>query len=193
MSSRRSSTDTAGPGGSSSTVGEDVIGRKGLYGRFAEKWFSKRGWTEERRKSEGLSPGERPAAAVQKIDVGHAVGDREGVDITKPENRPAPSGEEEGKVVDGAADSKGVVQKQKKEQVVEEAVEAVKEDVAHNLTPKLLNTTRLLLGGSRSFYFSYDWDITRSWSTQRHSKNKSLPLWKLVDPLVSFPPFIWSI
>ncbi|KAH8153430.1 uncharacterized protein LAJ45_02242 [Morchella importuna] len=185
-SSRRSSTDTATGG---STVGEDVIGRRGLYGRFAEKWFSKRGWAEERRKSEGLSPGERTAAAAvqpQKVDVGHAVEEREGVDITKPENRPAPSGEEE-RVVDGAADSKGEVEKKKEEQVVEEAVEAVKEDVAHNLTPKLLNTTRLLLGGSRSFYFSYDWDITRSWSTQRHSKSESLPLWKLVDPL-----FFWN-
>ncbi|KAI5851151.1 SacI homology domain-containing protein [Morchella snyderi] len=179
-SSRRSSIDAAG----ASTAGEDVIGRKGLYGRFAEKWFSKRGWTEDRRRSEGLSPGERPPVAPQEVDVSHAVEDREGVDITKPENRPAPNGEEEGSVVDGAVDSKGEL---KKKEVVEEAVEAVKEDVAHNLTPKLLNTTRLLLGGSRSFYFSYDWDITRSWSTQRHSKSESLPLWKLVDPL-----FFWN-
>ncbi|KAF3926945.1 Synaptojanin-2 [Dactylellina cionopaga] len=28
----------------SSSIAEDVIGKKGLYGRFAERWFSKRGW-----------------------------------------------------------------------------------------------------------------------------------------------------
>lgn len=30
-----------------SSVAEDVITRKGGYGRFAKKWFSKKGWTAD--------------------------------------------------------------------------------------------------------------------------------------------------
>lgn len=163
-----------------SSIGEDVIGKKGVYGRFAEKWFSKRGWTEDRRRAEGLSPDEGEERAPQP-DAGHASPSTEGVDIRKPENKPAPN---TGKGVEASVDTALVGDG---EQKVEEAVEAVKEDVTHNLTPKLLHTTRLLLGESRSFFFSYDWDITRSWSTQHHSQSSSLPLFKLVDPLVSFP------
>lgn len=180
------------------SVGEDVIGRKGVYGRFAEKWFSKRGWTADRRRAEGMSSEEER----KRQDVGEGRKKQEGVeeegveeveevDIRKPENRPAPNtGSESMSGVDipgdGAGDKK-VVQKDSEvtKKQVEDAKEAAKEDVAHNLTPKLLHTTRLLLE-SRSFFFSYEWDITRAWSTQRHSASASLPLHKLVDPLVSF-------
>ena len=43
-------------GDKKTTVAEDVMGRKGQYGMFAERWFSKKGWTAERRKSQGMSP-----------------------------------------------------------------------------------------------------------------------------------------
>lgn len=99
-----------------------------------------------------------------------------GVDIRNPENRlELNSGSENPSEVPTMLGGYGA------EMTKEEAIE----DVAHNLTPKLLNTTRLLLG-SRSFFFSYDWDITRTWSTRRHSAGVSLPLHKLVDPLVCF-------
>ncbi|KAF3933605.1 Synaptojanin-2 [Dactylella cylindrospora] len=39
----------------SSHIAEDVIGRKGVYGRFAERWFSKRGWQVDRNRLQGLS------------------------------------------------------------------------------------------------------------------------------------------
>ncbi len=55
--------------------------------------------------------------------------------------------------------------------------------VANTLLPKLLRTTRLLLG-SRSFFFSYDLDITRRLGNQG-SRTSELPLYKSVDPLVS--------
>jgi hypothetical protein len=48
---------TASPGGHNrtSSVAEDVLTRKGGYGRFASKWFSKRGWTVDQRKNLGMS------------------------------------------------------------------------------------------------------------------------------------------
>lgn len=162
--SSRSSEDAPRLQGPS--IGEDVIGRKGVYGRFAEKWFSKRGWTADHRRAEGMSADEGGDITAAVTSTPEEV-----VDTRKPEDRPeSPSGVPMTLGGDGA------------EEVTEEMVI---EDTAHNLTPKLLNTTRLLLG-SRSFFFSYDWDITRTWSTRRHSAGTSLPLHKLVDPLVRF-------
>ncbi|XWW95864.1 hypothetical protein V2A60_003832 [Cordyceps javanica] len=40
---------------SRSSVAEDVIRRKGSYGRFAQRWFSGRGWTVDQRRTLGLS------------------------------------------------------------------------------------------------------------------------------------------
>ena len=109
-----------------------------------------------------------------------AMGDSE---MKKPENQPAPP-TAEGDIAEGerAEEKKdGPVEEQ-----VEEVAEAVKEAVTHSLTPKLLHTTKLLLAHSRSFYFSYDWDITRSWGSQTNSVNSGVPLCKIVDPLVGF-------
>ncbi|KAF8535011.1 SacI homology domain-containing protein [Trichophaea hybrida] len=152
-----------------SSIGEDVIGKKGAYGRFAEKWFSKKGWTVDRRRSEGMS-------AVPETKVSND-------ELTKkPENQPAPP-TAEGDIAQGEAAVEENNDKDPVEEKSEEVTEAVKETVTHNLTPKLLHTTKLLLAHSRSFYFSYDWDITRSWGSQVNDGNSSLPLFKIVDPL----------
>jgi vesicle coat complex subunit len=39
----------------STTFVKDVVQDKGLYGRFANKWFSKNGWTANGRKRQGMS------------------------------------------------------------------------------------------------------------------------------------------
>ena len=57
--------------------------------------------------------------------------------------------------------------------------------VANALLPKLLRTTRMLLS-SRSFFFSYDLDITRQVGNQMKVPPQ-LPLHKSVDPL-----FFWN-
>ena len=54
-----------GHGPEDSNVVEDVIGRRGLYGRFATRWFSRNGWERRNRKSQGMS-GNSP-------DDGHPV------------------------------------------------------------------------------------------------------------------------
>ena len=55
-------------------------------------------------------------------------------------------------------------------------------EIALSLLPKLLRTLVLMLC-SRSFYFSYDLDITRRLGTQL-GRSKDLPLHKAIDPLV---------
>lgn len=57
-------------------------------------------------------------------------------------------------------------------------------NTANALVPKLLRTTRMLLS-SRSFFYSYDLDITRRLGGEI-IKNPEIPLSKSVDPLVSF-------
>lgn len=57
--------------------------------------------------------------------------------------------------------------------------------VAHTLLPKFLRTTRVLLT-SQSFFFSYDFDITRRLG--EGNKPSELPLYKSVDEL-----FFWNL
>jgi hypothetical protein len=152
----------------SSSIGEDVIGRKGAYGRFAERWFSKRGWTVDRRRSEGMSA--EPAGEETVPDIKPQAG---GENKVEDEDAGAKEGCREG-------EDKGALGEE-----VKEATHTVKDTVAHNLTPKLLHTTKLLLAQSRSFYFSYDWDLTRGWGAQTGNSSNSLPLFKILDPAVS--------
>ncbi|TGZ84853.1 hypothetical protein EX30DRAFT_376478 [Ascodesmis nigricans] len=151
-----------------SSIAQDVIRKKGAYGRFAEKWFSRRGWTVDRRRAEGMTEVDTsPSSKTENI-------------MEKPENQPAPP--TEGDVASVATDEAA---KEDLEGKVEDVAETVKENVAHSLTPKLLHTTKLLLATSRSFYFSYDYDLTRSLASQLNSAG--LPLYKTVDP-----QFFWN-
>jgi len=168
-----------------SSIGEDVIGRKGAYGRFAEKWFSKRGWTVDQRRAEGLSSDEGILEEEPKAATGDIASAPDKEIMEKPENQPALSTARNdvisspANVLEGSKCESGVVEGE-----MEVDIEAMKEGVAHSLTPKLLRATRILLASSRSFFFGYDWDITRRWDTQRKNQSSSLPLHKFVDPLV---------
>ncbi|KAK4063271.1 uncharacterized protein Triagg1_9537 [Trichoderma aggressivum f. europaeum] len=105
-----------------SSVAEDVIRRRGSYGRFAQRWFSRSGWTVDQRRTMGMS--------------------------NSPTSTPplAPSASQT-PVVSLAS--------------LQEADESLLAP-ASTLLPKLLRTVQILFGSSRSFYFSYDLDITRS-------------------------------
>lgn len=59
----------------------------------------------------------------------------------------------------------------------------IADSVTDTLLPKLLRTTKVLLA-SRSFFFSYDYDITRRLGSQG-AYNRDIPLHRIVDPLVS--------
>ncbi|KAF8473433.1 SacI homology domain-containing protein [Kalaharituber pfeilii] len=184
----------------------DTVGRKGVYGLFAQKWFSKTGWTAEKKprndtegnakSAEGLKssmewtddePGNQdvklappPKDQIHESDVPMQA-DKSAPPPTsagaKPENKPAPE-----------LESFPALPLSEEEQAEQSAIaEEIKETTSHRLTPKLLHTTKLLFASSRSFFFSYDMDITRSWGQlQQQPKSESsqdAPLWMKVDPL----------
>ena len=65
----------------STTFAKDVVQDKGLYGRFANKWFSKSGWTASGRKRQGMSEEEKPTAE-QAREADKALPGDEGVSET---------------------------------------------------------------------------------------------------------------
>lgn len=66
--------------------------------------------------------------------------------------------------------------------------DAVEDDsAAVSLLPKLLRTTQILFGSSRTFYFSYDYDITRSAANPAPPSAPLIPLVHHVDPT-----FFWN-
>ena len=139
--------------GRTSSVAEDVMARKGGYGRFAQKWFSRKGWTAGQRRNLGMS-------------------------ISESENEPTTE------TIGSTSTAK--TESAPKEILVATVVDESKEkDVTDSLLPKLLRTTQILFG-SRNFFFSYDYDITRSFSNRRTTSSE-VPLHTEVDPL-----FFWN-
>jgi hypothetical protein len=134
-----------------STVAEDVIRKKGVYGRFAESWFSKKGWDSSRRQSQGMS------------HEGSAV-------------LPAPEATNPPDQLDGPENEMTRRATSRRLSVLDA------EDLTSSLIPKLLRTTKMLLT-SNSFFFSYEYDITRRLGTQKLNKS-NLPMHRIVDPLV---------
>ncbi|CAL3972708.1 unnamed protein product [Diplocarpon coronariae] len=127
------------------SVAEDVMSRKGGYGRFAQKWFSKKGWTADQKRNLGMTSSE-PNAANLDEPVFTEVS-------SLPSLAKSPGSSSQNSV---------------------HATEA--------LLPKLLRTTAILFGTSHSFYFSYDYDLTRSFAA-RGTSSTEVPLHTRVDPI----------
>ncbi|KAL1304321.1 hypothetical protein AAFC00_000723 [Neodothiora populina] len=147
-----------------SSVVTDVIQNRGSYGRFANRWFSKAGWKSEGRRKQGMSSEENLNMSKEQM---RAAGDI------------VPDGTEQEAHEDVAAAS-GPVADDKQEPFEEPQPSATQSSV-HNLTPRILASTKLFFA-SRSFYFSYDYDISRSLSRQE-AHSSSVPLYKRFDPL----------
>ena len=151
------------------SVAEDVIGRKGQYGRFAERWFSKKGWSTEKKRAQGMSS---DAILDTQLDGG-------GTGTENSDQTPSYTSA----ITQGVSDllgGKKVTAEQSSDKTHSDT-----NDVAVTLLPKLLRTTKMLFG-SRSFFFSYDYDLTRRLGTQG-TRNPEIPMYKIVDPLVSSP------
>ncbi|KAG5995375.1 hypothetical protein E4U52_008415 [Claviceps spartinae] len=123
---------------SRSSVVEDVMRRRGSYGIFAQRWFSKSGWTMDQRRSLGLS--------------------------ISGTSSPTGTGEDVPPVAKITTEEDSQAQNQPTE-----------------LLPKLLRTMQIFFGSSRSFYFSYDVDLTRSPTRQSLSSNKYTALHTQAD------------
>ena len=128
-----------------SSIAQDVISRRGSYGRFAQRWFSKSGWMQDQKRMLGLSK--------------EAV-----VDDVEGENK-----------TDTASATSSDAPAARKINTEDSAVV--------NLLPKLLRSTQILFGSSRSFFFSYDYDVTRSLVNQHKVTLPDPPLHRHVDPL----------
>lgn len=150
------------------SVAEDVMQRKGLYGRFADKWFSKKGWKADSRRSQGLSSEEDlPKTMPQNVDS-IVPKDEEGpVSPSKPDALPV--------------QDKDIPEPVSPEEIPK-AFEGTRDSTTNTLLPKILRTTKMYFS-SGNFFYSYDYDLSHSVSHQQ--SNSSLPLFKQFDPLVS--------
>ncbi|KAI1149387.1 SacI homology domain-containing protein [Nemania diffusa] len=137
-------------------IAQDVFKKNGSYGRFAQKWFSNKVWMANRRQNLGLG-GVGAATAGERED--------EEVDHSKKEN-------------DDKELSKTVIQ--------ENADAPPSSTAGEGLSPKLLRMTHIWFGTSKSFFFSYDIDLTRS-IANRIATTSPTPLHRVVDPT-----FFWN-
>ena len=164
-----------GPVAEGSSVAEDVIGRRGQYGRFAERWFSRKGWGTERRRAQGMSTEElektNPKAISRK--------NNETADQGSPSNLNVP--------IDSAKLAPDVEQGAGRDDENKPSDSLITDNIGNTLLPKLLRTTKMVLA-SGNFFFSYDYDITRRFGSQG-GYNTDIPLHRAVDPLVMLPYF----
>ncbi|KAF2218260.1 SacI homology domain-containing protein [Elsinoe ampelina] len=172
-----SSAKGLGPAAKGTSVAEDVIKDKGRYGRFAERWFSRAGWTATGREKQGMSREDDTSAEE---------------DLTREQKRQGLSDLPDGNTDEVPAELRegDTAVKQKKEEEIQptaadKAVEQVEESVSggivKTLTPRILRTMKIFLS-SRNFYFAYDHDLSRRLATQEPN-NSTLPLFKRFDPL----------
>ncbi|KAI4227035.1 MAG: hypothetical protein L6R36_002716 [Xanthoria steineri] len=144
------------------SVAQDVIGRRGQYGRFAEKWFSRKGWAAERRRAQGMSADDvRKSEGVRTEQKGDPRDLEDNIEV-------------------GGKNLPGEPVRRLPQQVASRG-----QNAASTLLPKLLRTTKMLFA-SRSFFYSYDYDITRRVG-EKTSKPPNVPLHRSVDPL-----FFWN-
>lgn len=158
-----------GQQGRRTSVAPDVIQHKGVYGRFADKWFSKKGWKAESRRSQGMSSEEDLRKAVPK-----------NVESTLPkEEEENPKSPSNALPVDDQTANEPVSPTD-----IPKALQGETDNTTNALLPKILRTTKMYFS-SGNFFFSYDYDLSRSVDKQQPSS--SLPLHKQFDPL-----FFWN-
>ncbi|KAI4928439.1 uncharacterized protein J4E92_005925 [Alternaria infectoria] len=153
------------------SVAEDVIQRKGVYGRFADKWFSRKGWSADNRRLQGLSSEENLAAknAPQNVDSGMPKEEEQPKSESKPDAIPT--------------DDKDISEPVSPE-AIPKALGGEKDAATVALLPKILQTTKMYFS-SGNFFFSYDYDISHGIGQQQASS--SVALCKQFDPL-----FFWN-
>ncbi|OTA70203.1 hypothetical protein K449DRAFT_320883 [Hypoxylon sp. EC38] len=156
LSDRETSGNNVPPeaSGERSSIAEDVIKKRGSYGRFAQRWFSRKGWMMDQKRNLGMS-----SVGVDQTDSSPG----------KPKN--------------------GNTDKELGDTVVQENVDPPPApSTGESLMPKLLRFAHIWLGTSRSFFFSYDLDITRSVASRSATSGAvNLPLHESADPT-----FFWN-
>ncbi|KAF2672838.1 SacI domain-containing protein [Microthyrium microscopicum] len=138
-----------------SNVAENVINKKGIYGRFADKWFSKQGWTADSRTRQGMSSEED----IQRVR--NPTPDRAQLSEDERPETPKTDLEETQEVPTEVAHTVDTKQTQQ-----------------IPLLPKVLATTKIFFG-SKNFFYSYDYDISHGVTNQ--TAGSSVPLHRTFD------------
>lgn len=184
---------------STNSIAEDVISRRGSYGRFAQRWFSRSGWLQEQKRIMGLTnnkPTEIDEDAISEsavpTDQQTAGADDTATSPEQPKSRgitEATSTPDQVSLIASAlaaeaaqAENTDTASSTPPLQPTEQG-SSPEDSAVISLLPKLLRTAQMFFGASRAFYFSYDYDITRSVAKQSKSRWNDLPLHKLVDTL----------
>jgi len=149
------------------SVAEDVMQRKGVYGRFADKWFSRKGWSADNRRLQGFSSEENLAA-------------KNAASMPKTEERP--TGESKPDTI--PTDDENIPGSVSPE-AIPKALSGEKDTATVALLPKILQTTKMYFS-SGNFFFSYDYDISHGIGQQQSTP--SVALFKQFDPLVGSCP-----
>ncbi|EER38028.1 conserved hypothetical protein [Histoplasma capsulatum H143] len=143
-----------------STIAEDVIEKRGRYGRFTSRWFSKHGWAGEN------SPQNRGFQEIMDPAAEGSIGGRKSgdyIDEILELDDLSPTGQKT------SSDPQGI------------ATPATGTATCE-LMPKFLRYAKMMFSSNR-FYFSYDYDITRKFGA--HDPQMSpVPLHRMADPLV---------
>ncbi|KAL2006781.1 hypothetical protein VTN00DRAFT_9449 [Thermoascus crustaceus] len=137
------------------SIAEDVIGRKGRFGRFSANWLSRKGWGPQ-----GLRAKGEDSNVTQENETG---GIGPGPDISDVKDSTTQSALQERLPPEDQAEQKPL------------------SDQSVELLPKLLHYTKLIFA-TQNFFFSYDYDITRRFGSQDPGMAQ-LPLHTVVDPL----------
>jgi hypothetical protein len=164
-------TGQKGPVDRRTSVAEDVIHKKGVYGRFADKWFSNKGWSADSRRVQSISSEEDLAKKSKPINVDSTIPNEEEQPASSPKVDALP-------VTD-----KDVPEPVSPEQIPK-ALAGQTDSTTVTLLPKILRTTKMYFT-SGNFFFSYDYDLSRGVGQQQASS--TLPLFKQYDSLVSLP------
>lgn len=174
----------------STSIARDVISRKGEYGRFADKWFSRKGWSSERMRVIGMGTNEGKGSRAQDINAIDTLKSSR----TSPLNKPIPEEEDSSPKYKISTSNEGSPNPDKPSSIQNAISSNQKgiasrgdelssnQEAAQKLLPKLLRTTKLLLC-SQSFFFSYDYDISKRLGFLENMKS-DIPFQKSVDPLV---------
>ncbi|KAF1927089.1 SacI domain-containing protein [Didymella exigua CBS 183.55] len=161
-------TGQRGPADKRSSVAEDVMQKKGVYGRFADRWFSRKGWSAESRRTQGLSSEEDLAAKNVPKNV-DSTGPTEDADASTPDKLPS-----DGETTPGSV----------KPEDIPRVLEGEQDATTVALLPRVIQTTKMYFS-SGNFFYSYDYDLSHAIANQ--STNASIPLFKQYDPL-----FFWN-
>ncbi|RMZ76345.1 hypothetical protein DV738_g4988, partial [Chaetothyriales sp. CBS 135597] len=139
----------------SPSIAQDVYNKRAQFGTFASQWFSRRGW------SVGGASADSVVAAPDATTTSKA-NDAHDLTSTAPKENKTVKVEEEGPTTTTVTP-------------LPEGSSSVRA-----LTPNILRNARLILG-SRSFFFSYEFDLTRRMSLLQGAAEA--PSWSRLDPL----------